>query len=49
MEVKQISNLLQLLQYFAQRQRPASLADIVQDLGWPRSSTHNILMSYFAV
>ncbi|MFI0546571.1 MAG: IclR family transcriptional regulator [Brachymonas sp.] len=48
MEVKQISNLLQLLQYFAQRQRPASLADIVQDLGWPRSSTHNILMTLLA-
>lgn len=43
MEVKQISNLLQLLEYFAQRQGPATLADIAQDLAWPRSSTHNLL------
>ncbi len=48
MEVKPISNLLALLEYFAQRQRPATLAEIAEDLAWPRSSTHNLLSTLLA-
>lgn len=43
MTVKQIENLLALLEYFADRQEPATLADVVRHFGWPRSSAHNIL------
>ncbi len=43
MTVRQIENTLALLEYFAGRQAPATLADIVRDLGWPRSSAFNIL------
>lgn len=48
MEVKPVSNLLVLLEYFAKRQMPATLAEIAQDLGWPRSSTHNLLSTLLA-
>lgn len=43
MSVKQAANVLELLEYFAQRQRPATLAEISDDLGWPRSSTFNLV------
>ncbi|MDK3020198.1 IclR family transcriptional regulator [Pseudodonghicola flavimaris] len=43
MTVKQIDNLLLLLEFFAERQRPATLADVVSHFGWPRSSAFNIL------
>ncbi|MGO4852287.1 IclR family transcriptional regulator [Phaeovulum sp. W22_SRMD_FR3] len=43
MTVKQIENAIALLEYFAERQAPATLADIVRDFGWPRSSAFNIL------
>lgn len=43
MTVKQIENLLMLLAYFAERKKPATLADVVEQFGWPRSSTFNIL------
>ena len=43
MLVRQIENLLALLEFFADRQRPATLADIVRHFGWPRSSAHNII------
>ena len=45
MEVKPVSNLLALLEFFAQRQRPATLAEIAEHFAWPRSSTHNLLMT----
>ena len=48
MEVKPVSNLLTLLEYFAKRQAPATLAEIAEDLGWPRSSTHNLLSTLLA-
>jgi len=41
--VKQILNTLDLIEYFARTKEPASLADIQQHFGWPRSSTYNIL------
>lgn len=43
MTVRQIENLVALLEYFAERQKPATLADIVHQFDWPRSSAFNIL------
>ncbi|WP_132031070.1 IclR family transcriptional regulator [Aquabacter spiritensis] len=43
MSVKQAANVLELLEYFSERQRPATLAEISDDLGWPRSSTFNLV------
>lgn len=43
MAVKQIENLIALLEFFAERQEPATLADVVRHFDWPRSSAHNIL------
>lgn len=43
MQVKQAANVIELLEYFAKRQRPATLAEISEDLGWPRSSAYNII------
>lgn len=43
MTVKQIENALALLEYFAERKEPATLADVVRHFGWPRSSAFNIL------
>lgn len=43
MLVRQAANVLDLLEYFAQQKRPASLAEISAALGWPRSSTFNLL------
>lgn len=45
MAVKQIENLLALLEFFADRKDPATLADVVRHFGWPRSSAHNILIT----
>ena len=41
--VKQIENLLNLLEFFSVRKRPATLADVVAHFGWARSSAFNIL------
>lgn len=43
MNVKQAAQVLDLLEYFATIQRPATLADIAKHFGWPRSSTFNLL------
>lgn len=43
MAVKQIQNALDLIEYFARTKKPASLAEIQQHFGWPRSSAYNIL------
>jgi len=43
MLVRQAANVLELLEYFARRKRPATLAEISDDLGWPRSSTFNLI------
>src|SRR5690606_2937958 len=40
-QVRQIANLLDLLEFFAEHGKPASLAEISQHFGWPRSSTFN--------
>lgn len=43
MLVRQAANVLELMEYFARRRRPATLAEISDDLGWPRSSTFNLV------
>lgn len=43
MIVRQAANTLQILEYFAGRQRPANAAELADDLGWPRSSTFKLL------
>jgi len=41
--VRQVVNALELIEFFAERGRPASLAEISKHFGWPRSSTFNLL------
>jgi IclR family transcriptional regulator, acetate operon repressor len=41
--VKQAANVIDLLDFFADRQRPATLAEIAKHFNWPRSSTFNLL------
>ncbi|WP_332689960.1 IclR family transcriptional regulator [Bosea sp. (in: a-proteobacteria)] len=43
MQVKQAANVLELLEFFARRQKPATLAELSDELGWPRSSTFNLI------
>lgn len=43
MQIRQAANTLQILEYFAQRLRPATAAEIADDLDWPRSSTFKLL------
>jgi IclR family transcriptional regulator, acetate operon repressor len=41
--VKQAANVLELIEFFAQHRRPATLAEVSKQLDWPRSSTFNLL------
>lgn len=43
MYVRQAANTLQILEYFAERQKPATAAEIAEDLGWHRSSTFKLI------
>lgn len=43
MAVRQVQNALALIEFFADRASPASLTEIQDHFGWPRSSTYNIL------
>jgi DNA-binding IclR family transcriptional regulator len=43
MIVRQAGNVLDILEYFAQARRPATLSEIADHFGWPRSSTFNLL------
>lgn len=43
MDVRQIINLIELLEFYAQRQRPATLTEVANHFGWPRSSTFNLV------
>ncbi|HVK81017.1 MAG TPA: helix-turn-helix domain-containing protein, partial [Verrucomicrobiae bacterium] len=43
MLVRQAANVLDLLDYFARRLKPATLAEIADEVGWPRSSTFNLV------
>ena len=43
MLVRQVENVLDLLEFFAERGKPTSLAEVSQHFGWPRSSAYNLL------
>lgn len=43
MLVKQAANVIEILEYFVHRKRPATLSEISEDLNWPRSSTFNLV------
>lgn len=43
MNVKQAANVLELIEFFAQNRRPATLAEVSKHFDWPRSSTFNLL------
>ncbi|RYY28810.1 MAG: IclR family transcriptional regulator [Sphingomonadales bacterium] len=43
MFVKQAANVLEILEFFSRRLHPATPAEIADELGWPRSSTFNIV------
>ncbi|NEV02101.1 IclR family transcriptional regulator [Bradyrhizobium uaiense] len=43
MIVRQAANVLEILEYFARMKKPATLADLADHFGWPRSSTFNLL------
>lgn len=43
MPVKQIEKLIALLEFYAERGEPATLADVVEHFDWPRSSAHKML------
>lgn len=45
MNAKQAAQVIDLLEFFAVHQKPASLAEIARHFGWPRSSTFNLLGS----
>lgn len=43
MIVKQVLFAIQILEFFASRKRPATLSEIAEHFGWPRSSTFNLI------
>lgn len=43
MDVRQVANVLELIEFFAERGRAATLAEVSRHFGWPRSSTFNLL------
>ncbi len=43
MNVKQVANVLELIEFFAVHRRPATLAEVTRHFDWPRSSTFNLL------
>lgn len=43
MIVRQVQFAFQILEFFAQRRSPATLTEIAEHFGWPRSSTFNLL------
>lgn len=43
MIVKQVQYAFQILEFFADRRKPATLSEIADHFGWPRSSTFNLI------
>lgn len=41
--VRQAANALEILEYFARRLKPATPAEMADELGWPRSSTFKLI------
>lgn len=42
-QVRQITNVLELLEYFRETGQPATMTQLSDHFGWPRSSTFNII------
>ena len=45
MIVRQAANVLELLEFFVRRKEPTTLSEIADSLGWPRSSTFNLIQT----
>ena len=45
MSVQQAAKILDLLEFFARIQRPATLAELCGAMGWPRSSTFSLIQA----
>jgi len=43
MIVRQVQNVFQILELFSSRRSPATLTEIADHFGWPRSSTFNLI------
>ncbi len=43
MIVRQAAHVLDIFEFFAQTRKPATLAEVADHFGWPRSSTFNLL------
>lgn len=43
MIIRQVQCAFQILEFFAQRRSPATLTEIADHFGWPRSSTFNLI------
>jgi IclR family acetate operon transcriptional repressor len=43
MIVRQAAHVLEIMEFFAQTKKPATLAEIADHFSWPRSSTFNLL------
>ncbi|MEO3388071.1 IclR family transcriptional regulator [Mesorhizobium sp. CAU 1741] len=43
MIVRQVQNAIRILEYFVDRKSPATLSEIADEFGWPRSSTFNLI------
>lgn len=46
MIVRQVANALKMIEYFAQRKEPLTLAELVEEFQWPRSSTFNLVTTF---
>lgn len=46
MIVRQVANALDLIEYFSQRKEPLTLAALVEEFQWPRSSTFNLITTF---
>lgn len=46
MIVRQVANALEVIEYFARRKEPLTLAELVDEFQWPRSSTFNLITTF---
>ncbi|MGE3600720.1 MAG: IclR family transcriptional regulator [Dehalococcoidia bacterium] len=46
MIVRQVANALEVIEYFSRRKEPLTLAELVDEFQWPRSSTFNLITTF---
>ena len=46
MTVRQLANAIDIIKYFTRRRQPATLAELVAEFDWPRSSIFNIVATF---